>query len=108
MKKYIKNKNNGMPVCDVINGGTYDYFTPSSIDGLMNHLEYDLYPYYEYGNAPSDPTTKEQRRNAVGSNLTGKAGNTILNIRQENVLKDYMIEQTKKEWSKILLNGKNK
>jgi hypothetical protein len=61
-----------------------------SVSKILNHLEYCLYLYYEYGNTPTDSTTKEQRKNSVGQDVGGKVGNIYLRSKEANSVTNYL------------------
>ncbi|MBU6338374.1 MAG: hypothetical protein KGQ36_00150 [Rickettsiales bacterium] len=56
-------------ITDPLNIGTYNFYNPNLgavntlLEGLINHKDFDIDPYYLYGNAlsPNDPTSFEQR-----------------------------------------------
>ena len=52
---------NGDLVSEPVNGGTFDYGRPSTID----HINRDVTPWVERGNGPLDTTTREQRVNSL-------------------------------------------
>ena len=59
----------GNIVTDHVNLGTYNYYNPNIndveynplINGTMNHIFYDVIPYYQNGNSSKDATTTSQR-----------------------------------------------
>jgi RHS repeat-associated protein len=52
----------GERVKDKINGPTYNYYSPFN---KIEHIAYDMLPYYIYGNSPYDTTTIFQRLTAT-------------------------------------------
>jgi filamentous hemagglutinin len=56
-------------ITDPLNIGTYNFYNPNLgmgnefLEGFINHKDFDIDPYYLYGNTlpPSDPTSFEQR-----------------------------------------------
>jgi len=56
---YEKLKDNA--IIDPVNAGTYNYYPNNA---ALHHL-YDVDPYIEWGNCPTDVSTKEQRKNAL-------------------------------------------
>ncbi len=75
---------NGQLVESSENIGTYDFVAPG-LFGAQGHLLVDVKPWVEWGNAPDDSTTKEDRIKALRSSFLGKVGAHYLGYRREEL-----------------------
>ena len=57
---------NGNLIDDDINMGTFNYYPP---DQRLNHLLYDVAPYFHKGNTPDDPVTFWDKKKRWGQLL---------------------------------------